>query len=73
MYVVVAVVDVELTEPESAHFDSEDDYRAGCQNVSNCQQQQSYSGLRSPGRSYSTYSPYKLISNTFRAYKTTAG
>ena len=28
-------------------FDSEDDYRAGCQNVSHCQQQQSYSGLRS--------------------------
>ena len=37
MYVMVAVVDVELTEPKSAHFDSEDDYRAGYQNVSNCQ------------------------------------
>ena len=36
-------------------FDSEDDYRTGCQNVSHCQQQQSYSGLRSPGRSNSTY------------------
>ena len=24
---------------------SEDDYRTGCQNVSHCQQQQSYSGL----------------------------
>ena len=57
MYVMVAVVDVELIEPESAHFESEDDYHTGCQNVSNCQQQQSYSGLRSPGRSYSTYSP----------------
>ena len=32
-------------------FDSEDDYRtAGCRNVSHCQQKQSYSGLRSPGR-----------------------
>ena len=50
MYVMVAVVDVELIEPESAHFDSEDDYHTGCQ-------QQSYSGLRSPGQSYSTYSP----------------
>ena len=32
-------------------------YCTGCRNVSHCQQQQSYSGLRSPrpGRSYSTY------------------
>ena len=36
------------------HFDSKDDYRTGCRNVSHCQQQ-SYSGLRSPGRSCSTY------------------
>ena len=36
-------------------FDSEDDYRTGCRNVSHCQQQ-SYSGLRSPGRSNSTFS-----------------
>ena len=35
--------------------DFEDDYRAGCRNVSHCQQQQSYSGLRPPGRSYTTY------------------
>ena len=35
--------------------DSEDDYRTGCQNISHCQQQQSYSGLCSPGRSNSTY------------------
>ena len=27
----------------------------GCRNVNHCQQQQSYLGLRSPGRSYSTY------------------
>ena len=32
-----------------------DDCRTGCRNVSHCQQQQSYSGLRSPGRSKSTY------------------
>ena len=57
MYVMVAVVDVELTEPESAYFDSEDDYRTSCQNACNCQQQQLNSGLRSPGRSHSTYSP----------------
>ena len=37
------------------HFDSEDDYRTGRRNVSHCQRQQSYSGLRSPGRSNSTY------------------
>ena len=40
---------------DTTHFDSEDDYRTGCRNVSHCQQQQSYSGLRSPGRSNSTY------------------
>ena len=37
------------------HFDSEDDYRTVCRNVSHCQQQQSYSGLHSPRRSYSNY------------------
>ena len=31
------------------------DNRTGCRNVSHCQQQQSYSGLRSPGRSNSTF------------------
>ena len=30
-------------------------YCTGCRNVSHCQQQQSYTGLRSPGRSNSTY------------------
>ena len=40
---------------DTTHFYSEDDYRTGCRNVSHCQQQQSYSGLRSPGRSNSTY------------------
>ena len=40
---------------DTTHFDSEDDYRTGCWNVSHCQQQQSYSGLRSSGRSTSTY------------------
>ena len=30
-------------------LDSEDDYRTGCQNVSHCQQKQSYSGICSPG------------------------
>ena len=34
---------------------SEDDYCTGCRNVSHCQQQQSYSGLRSPRQSNSTY------------------
>ena len=40
---------------DTTHFDSEDDYRTGCRNVSHCQQQQSYSGLCSPGGSNSTY------------------
>ena len=40
---------------DTTHFDSEDDYRTGRGNVSHYQQQESYSGLRSPGRSYSTY------------------
>ena len=40
---------------DATHFDSEGDYRTGCRNVSHCQQQQSYSGLSSPGRSNSTY------------------
>ena len=45
----------QLTSCDTTHFDSEDDYRTGCRNVSHCQQQQSYSGLCSPRRSYSTY------------------
>ena len=40
---------------DKTHFDSEDDHHTGCRNVNHCQQQQSYSGLRSPGRSNSTY------------------
>ena len=43
------------TRRDMTHFDSEDDYCTGCRNVSHCQQQQSYSGLRSPGQSNSTY------------------
>ena len=33
---------------DTTQFDSEDDYCTGCRNMSHCQQQQSYSGLRSP-------------------------
>ena len=44
-----------VTWRDTAHFDSEDDYRTGCRNVTHCQQQRSYSGLRSPGRSSTTY------------------
>ena len=36
-------------------LDDDIDYRTGCRNFSYCQQQQTYSGLRSPGLSYSTY------------------
>ena len=37
---------------DTTRFDSEDEC---CRNVSHCQHQQSYSGLRSPGRSNSTH------------------
>ena len=41
---------------DTTHFDSEDDYRTGCLNISLCsQQEQSYSGLYLPGWSNSTY------------------
>ena len=40
---------------DTTHFNSGNDYCTGCQNVSHCQQQQSYSGLLSPGQSNSTY------------------
>ena len=46
---------LDKTWRDTTHFDAEDDYRTGCRNVSHCQQQQSYSGLCSTGRSYSTY------------------
>ena len=42
---------------DTTHFDSEDDYCTGCWNISHCQQQQSYSGLRSPRHSYPTNLP----------------
>ena len=38
----------------ASHLDTEGDYRTGYRNVS-YSQEQSYSGLRSPGRSCSTY------------------
>ena len=50
--------------------DSEDDYHTGCRNVSHCQQQQSYSGLRSPGRSNSTYFWNDSYIQTFHKIKT---
>ena len=50
-------------------FDSEDDYRTGCRKVSHCQQQQSYSGLRSSGRSNSTYFCYDFYCSIDSAQK----
>ena len=46
-----------MPKPVKLPSDSEDDYRTGCRNVSHCQQQQSYSGIRSPG------SPRTIILN----------
>ena len=57
MIVRVNVVNVVLNRT----FDSDDDYCTGCRNVNHCQQQQSYSGLRSLGQSYSTYMYLLLI------------
>ena len=34
--------------------DSDDDFRSGCQNVGQCHQQQSFSGLLSPGQANHT-------------------
>ena len=42
---------------------TEDDYRTVCGNVSQCQEQQSHSGLRSPVRSYSTYLQSRMLSD----------
>ena len=47
---------------------SEDDYRTGCRNVSHRQQQQSYSGLRSPGRSNLTYFSNDSWAQTFHSF-----
>ena len=54
---------------DTTHFDSEDDYCTGCRNVSHCQQQQSYSGLRSPERSNSTYFWNNSWVQTFHSLK----
>ena len=65
---------------DTTHLDSEDDYRASSRNASHCQQKQSYSGLRSPGGSYSTYLWFKpfffnrrLVSSGGRARVCRAG
>ena len=54
---------------DTTHFHAEDDYRTGCRNVSHCRQQQSYSGLYSPGRSNSTYFWNDSWVQTFHSFK----
>ena len=54
-----------INRRDTTYFDSEDDYRTDCRNVSHCQQQQSYSGLRSPGRSNSTYFQHVYVAVNF--------
>ena len=49
------------------------EYHTGCGNVSYYQQQQSYSGLRSPGRSYSTYLWNDLLGSNLSQLKTMLG
>ena len=39
----------------------DDDFRSGCRNVGQCHQQQSFSGLLSPGRSNHTNDCYSLF------------
>ena len=54
--IVSQIVSSPVVRHDTTHFDSEDDYRAVCRNISHCQQQQSNSGLRSPGQSNLAYS-----------------
>ena len=57
----------------TTHSDSKDNYCTGCGNVTHYQQQKSYSGLRSPGRSYSTYlwNEYEVCTNLENVYSQT--
>ena len=51
------LVDVQALKKDNdgyRHHDSDDDFRSGCRNVGQCHQQQSFSGLLSPGRSNHT-------------------
>ena len=41
----------QLSTDNNLSLDSDDDFRSGCRNVSHHYRQQSFSGLRSPGRS----------------------
>ena len=47
-----SITRVTINWRDTSHFDSEDDYRLGCGNVSHCRQQWPGPG---PGRLYSTY------------------
>ena len=53
--VKMCLVFIEFQKNNVSVFSKMNEYRTSCGKVSYCQQQQSYSGLRSPGRSYSTY------------------
>ena len=63
---LLTVTDVSTTCAVIIFRAKEDDYRTGCRNISHSQQQQSYLGLRSPGRSYSTYLRNNIIYHCFQ-------
>ena len=52
--IIIIIIIIIIMKGLNPGLDSEDDNRAGCRDISHCQQQQSSSELRSPGRSYST-------------------
>ena len=51
---VLAMYPLLLELSVASDDDSDDDFRSGCRNVGHCHQQQSFSGLLSPGRSNHT-------------------
>ena len=47
--VIIIIIIIIIMKGLNPGLDSEDDNRAGCRDISHCQQQQSSSELRSPG------------------------
>ena len=52
--IIIIIIIIIIAKGLNPGLDSEDDNRAGCWDISHCQQKQSSSELRSAGRSYST-------------------
>ena len=52
--IIIIIIIIIIVKGLNPGLDSEDDNRAGCWDISHCQQKQSSSELCSAGRSYST-------------------